>query len=94
MTSRYHLNSAAYTLQQLRDQLRPLTLIPSRKPLTVNLENQFDLLHKVGINALEDVLTALKTRKKTEVFSRESGIDIEYLNLLRREANSDLPNPV
>jgi len=94
MNSSYHLNPAAYTLQQLKDQLLSRTLIPSRKPLTVNINNQFDLLHKAGINTLEDLLTSLKTRKKIEEFSKKSGIDFDYLNLLRREVNSYLPTPI
>lgn len=94
MKTRYHLDSANYSLQQLRDNLSSRELIPSRQILKEELEDRFEVLGKRGILTLQDLLHALKDKKRIEDFSKSSGISFEYLNLLRREANSYLPNPV
>jgi replicative superfamily II helicase len=94
MKTCYHLDAANYSLMQLRDNLSSRELIPSRQALKEGLEDKFEILGKMGILTLQDLLLALKTKKRIEDFSNSSGISFEYLNLLRREANSYLPNPV
>lgn len=69
-------------------------LIPSRKPLKVDMSAKFALLRNVGIQSLDDLLSRLKNKQGIEETAAESGISVEYLTLLRREANSYLPNPV
>lgn len=63
-------------------------------PLKEDLETNFQILEGKGIKTLGDLITALKNNKKIGEISSLSGISEEYLTLLRREANSYLPNPV
>jgi len=81
-------------LQQLKTNLLSRELIPSRMALKKDLESRFNILEKMGILNLQDLINSLKNKKKLESFSSSAGISVDYLTLLRREANSYLPNPV
>ena len=94
MNAYYHIDSRKYTLQQLKMNLLSRELIPSRKVLKEDIERRFKILEKMGILNLQDLINALKNKKKMEIFSSSSGISVDYLTLLRREANSYFPNPV
>lgn len=94
MNAHYHIDSRKYTLQQLKMNLLSRELIPSRKVLKEDIERRFKILEKMGILNLQDLINALKNKKKMEIFSSSSGISVDYLTLLRREANSYFPNPV
>lgn len=57
------------------------------------LEHKFQILAEVGIKMLRDLISALKDKKRLVCLPALTGIDEDYLNLLRREANGYLPNP-
>jgi hypothetical protein len=78
----------------MKEDLIGRNLIPSRISLKEGLEAKFDLLQREGIHTLSDLISALKNNKKLEELSTRTGINENYLVLLRREANSYLPNPV
>jgi hypothetical protein len=69
-------------------------MIPSRISLKDHLDERFKTLEINGITNLKELIDALKTKPKIEHFSIETGLTIEYLTLLKREAKSYLPNPV
>lgn len=94
MAASYHLDPEGYSLGKMKEDLVSRVLIPSREPLKVGLEEKFSILEDKGIKSLDDLLKALKNRNDLENISTETGIEIDYLVLLRREANSYFPNPV
>ena len=94
MTGRYHIDPKAYSIHQLKQDLESRDLIPSREPLKEGIQDKFDVLEAVGYKNLEDLIVALKNKKKLEVLAGSTGIELNYLILLRREVNSYLPNPV
>jgi hypothetical protein len=69
-------------------------LIPSRQPLKIGLDENFKLLQEQGWENLADLKDALKSKERIEDISEKTGIDNNYLTLLRREVNSYFPNPV
>jgi len=69
-------------------------MIPSRVSLKDELDERFKILEINGITNLKELIEALKTKQKIELFSKETGLTIEYLTLLNREAKSYLPNPI
>jgi hypothetical protein len=69
-------------------------LIPSRRPLLDGLEEKIMRLEKAGIHSLHALLAYLNDRRRIEELSDLTGIELTYLNLLRREVNSYFPNPV
>jgi nucleotidyltransferase/DNA polymerase involved in DNA repair len=58
------------------------------------LQSRFSTIHSAGVNTLEDLIGVLKSKPKVEDFSKKTGLSIDYLTLLKREASSYLPNPV
>jgi len=94
MAAFYHIDTSKYSLQEMKEDLLSRDLIPSRLPLKEGLTSNFQILEGEGIQTLGDLISALKNKKKIGEFSSASGISEKYLTLLRREANSYLPNPV
>ncbi len=94
MPNVYHLDIEKYTLQKFKSGLKSRKMIPSRISLKDNLDERFRLLETQGISNLKELIDTLKTKPKIELFSKETGLSIDYLSLLRREAKSFLPNPV
>ncbi len=94
MTIRYHLDPDQYSLEAFQHSLSSREMIPSRVVLKEELPHRFQLLADQGIASLGDLLVALKTKAKREKFSEETGLPVEYLTVLNREAKSYLPNPV
>jgi hypothetical protein len=94
MKSSYHIDPKEFSLQYLEENLTSRELIPSRKALVEDIHSKFKLLGDIGIQTLDDLLRSLKNKKGIEEVSGKTGISLDYLTLLRREANSYLPNPV
>jgi hypothetical protein len=94
MSASYHIDTSKYSLQEMKKDLLDRDLIPSRQPLKDDLEINFQILESAGIHTLGDLISALKKKAKIGELSSRLGISENYLTLLRREANSYLPNPV
>ena len=94
MTSQYHIDLEKFSLQRFKTSLESRELIPSRSSLKDDLDERFRILEVNGISNLSELIGALKTKPKIAAFSQETGLTIEYLTLLNREAKSYLPNPV
>ena len=94
MVNQYHIDIEKYSLQKFKDNLKSRDMIPSRLSLKDELDERFMKLEIKGITNLKELVDALKTKPKIELFSNETGLTIEYLTLLKREAKSYLPNPV
>ena len=91
---RYHADLSKISLDDFADSLRTRKMIPSRLALKDDLEHRFTLLKARGLKSMADVLSALKAKVSLALIASETGLSLEYLNLLRREINSYLPSPV
>ncbi len=94
MGAQYYIDSEKYSLDKFHSSLESRELIPSRQLLKQNLKDYFDLLRLSGINNLSDLLTILGSKSKLTAFAKKTSIPIDYLTLLRREANSYFPTPI
>ena len=94
MKERYYIDLQKYDLQKFKKSLKGRSLTPSRVILKENLDERFEVISKQGIETLKELIDALKNKQKTENFSEQSGLSIDYLTILKREASSYLPNPV
>ena len=94
MKKNYHIDLSEYSLEKFKNNLKSREVIPSRVSLKVGLDEKFAVLKDKGIRSLKDLIDVLKTKTKIDLFSKETGLTIAYLILLRREAKSYLPNPV
>ena len=94
MGNQYHIDIEKYSLQKFKNNLSSREMIPSRVSLKDELDERFKILEINGIKNLKELIDVLKTKPKIELFSKETGLTIEYLTLLKREAKSYLPNPI
>jgi hypothetical protein len=94
MRNQYHIDLEKYSLQKFKSNLKSRDMIPSRVSLNDEVDERFKILEINGITNLKILIGVLKTNLKIELFSKETGLTIEYLTLLNREAKSYLPNPI
>ncbi|MEI6681530.1 MAG: hypothetical protein WCO44_02820 [Bacteroidota bacterium] len=58
------------------------------------MTSAFNLIKSKGIHSLADLLKELKTKPKIEKFAKDTALSVEYLTMLRREANSNFSAPL
>ena len=94
MSNQYQIDLKKYSLQKYKKSLQSRDMIPSRKSLKGELDARFRILEERGIENLKELIDALKTKQKIEQFSKETGLSIQYLTLLNREARSYISKPI
>jgi hypothetical protein len=94
VSDQYHIDLKKYRLQDFKYNLQSRELVPSRRVLKINLDEKFQILAENGITNQKELIDTLKTKQKREQFATKTGLTVEYLTLLNREAKSYLPNPV
>jgi len=94
MKDNYFVDTDKFSLDKFRNILKTKEILPGRIVLKDKIEERFDLIKSKGVNSLSDLLDSLKTKQKIDKFSKETEIDIDYLTILRREANSYISVPV
>jgi len=94
MKAHYHIDLETISLLEFKNNLESRDMIPSRASLKEELDDRFGILEDAGITNLKELVSVLKTKPNIEKFSKETGLSIQYLTLLSREARSYLPNPV
>ncbi len=92
--TRYYIDPEKYSLDKFQSSLDSRELIPSRQMLKKNLKKYFDILRLSGIRNLADLLSVLSSKSKIGNFAENTGLTIDYLTLLRREAKSYFSSPV
>lgn len=81
------------SLDDLRERIKSTDLVPSRAVLIGEIDTVFDKLKQQGLQTWLDLQKAIKNPKKIEDFAKKSGIDFQYLVLLRREIEGYPPKP-
>lgn len=81
------------SLDDMRERIISTDLVPSRAVLMEEIDTVFDKLKHQGLQTWLDLQIAIKNPKKIEDFAKKSGIDFEYLVLLRREIEGYHPKP-
>ena len=89
----YYRDLKAISLTDYQAILENADLLPSRRVLQEDVAARFAILRAQGLVSVADVQSTLKTKAKVQAFARESGLDEEYLAVLRREINSLQPKP-
>ncbi|MBC8375863.1 MAG: DUF4332 domain-containing protein [FCB group bacterium] len=94
MVAQYYIDPKKYSLEKFRISLESRELIPSRQILKNNLKQYFDILASSGIKNISELLAVLGSKPKIAEFAEKTGLSVEYLTILRREANSYFPTHV
>jgi len=90
---KYYIDENSIDLDALQDRLQSTDLIPSQEPLLDRLSENMTSLTGAGIQSLADLRLALKTTKSLEELAKKSGVEVGYLQLLRRAINGFFPKP-
>ena len=94
MAEQYHVDLEQFSLERFRHILETGKVLPSRKILKEKIPERFAILESMGIRNLKELIGTLRTKKKGERFSLESGLPQDYLNMLKRQTRIYTPNPV
>jgi len=90
----YYLDLGTYSLTKLKNLFKTTRLLPSQQILLEKIDEKFTCLEENGIENLEQLQRALKTKSAIQFFSKATGLPIDYLTVLRREVNSYQPKPI
>jgi hypothetical protein len=90
---KYTLDPGTVTMERFLELVRSKKLIPSRICLKEQIEERFRRLMKHGIRDLGQLIASMGSRGKLNGLALETGIPVEYLVLLKREAGSYLSRP-
>ncbi|MFB0920737.1 MAG: DUF4332 domain-containing protein [Oscillospiraceae bacterium] len=82
------------SIDEYKEFLKSITLIPSRKSLQQNIDAIFSKIQASGISTLSELEKALSSPQKLRTFSVKTGISEDYLTLLKRELGCLEPKPV
>jgi len=91
---KYNLDLEKLSVEIYRSILKNQNLLPSRKILLQNIDENFAFFERKEIQYVSQLRRSLSTPKKIASFSAESGISEEYLAILKREMNSLEQKPV
>lgn len=84
----YAINLALIPLAAYLALLKTQPLLPSRQPLLLSLDARFTAIARQSVATVADLKQRLATPAKLAAFAQATGIDGEWLNLLRRELGS------
>ena len=94
MCDAYYLDLMSFTLEKFKILLLSEEMIPSRRILLEDTDECFNILHEMGVYSLQDLISTLGCKQKRENFSHRSGLSLNYLTILWREAKSYHPKVV
>ncbi|MCH4890936.1 DUF4332 domain-containing protein [Acidaminobacter sp. JC074] len=89
----YGFNLKGISLKEFKTILKESYLIPSMRVLLEDLDKHLDLLTDYGIENMSEFYLQSKTKKKAEVLAEKTGMDLDYMIVLRRMVSSYIPKP-
>ena len=91
--SKYYVDLSKFSLEKLGHRIKNTRLPPGHRILQENIDERFSCISKNGIENLEQLQKALKTKSDVQSFADDTGLPLDYLTVLRREVNSFQPKP-
>ena len=90
----YSVNISKISVNQYMGMLKNQNLLPSRKILLENLEDNFNKISAMKIDNLDELKKNISSAQKLSAFSEKTGISENYLTILKREIGSLEQKPV
>jgi hypothetical protein len=87
----YYIDPVKTTLDALLSRIMETDLVPSRAVLKEEISENFNKLKTNGIQTMAELRKAVKNPKSIETLAEKTGINSEYLTLLRREVEGYFP---
>ncbi len=85
--------AARTSLEDLQDRILSSDLIPSHEPLRDGLAAKLAAIQAAGVQNAAELLVTLKSARSSAALATSTGIDLTYLQLLRRAVNGFFPKP-
>jgi hypothetical protein len=79
----YNIDAENISLDELRKRIEETDLVPSRASLLNGIKVKFNALEQQGITTLTRLRNELKNAKHLEAVSKLTGIEKQYLIILR-----------
>ena len=89
----YHMNAETISLDDLRRRIETTDLVPSRTSLKDQIGEKMQVLEMQGIKTLAALRVELRNPRRLAALAQATGLDADYLNLLRREIEGYFPQP-
>ena len=89
----YYIDAGKVSLDDLKKRIEDTDLVPSRASLLDGIDLKLKALEQQGITTLANLRNELKNSKRLEAVSNATGIETQYLVLLRREIEGYFPKP-
>jgi hypothetical protein len=90
----YHIDAEKVSLDDMQQRIKAADLVPSRVSLQDEIGLKMKALKKQGIQTLADLRHELKSAQRRATLAKATGIEAQYLVLLRREIEGYFPEPV
>lgn len=91
---KYNLDMERLSVQSYKEQLKWQNLLPGRKILLQNIDENFAMFEKKGIMNVSQLKKILSSPQKIATVAVDCGITEEYLFILKREMSSLEQKPV
>lgn len=89
----YYIDLKGITIDKYKEILKTAELIPSWKILENDIDKNLDIIKKSNIKNLDELLTTLKDKDKVKEFSKQTGLQENYLAVLKRVVNGYRQKP-
>ena len=90
----YHIDLSRIPIAEFFGTLREGSISPGRRILLERQQERHAAIHGAGVESRSELTERLKTKPKLSAFAAETGLSVEYLTILRRQALSYLPKPL
>ncbi|THB66745.1 MAG: DUF4332 domain-containing protein [Desulfovibrio sp.] len=92
--SNYHMDLNQLSLDWYQETLRAKELMPGRRVLHDSLDERFAAIRGKGVETLGQLVEAMRTKPRLQNFALLTGLEEQYLVILKRDAMSYIPQPV
>ena len=89
----YYIDLENISIDNYKEILKSADLLPSRMILKSSIDYNFDLIKKQNVRNIDELMKMLKNKRKLQDFSKQSGLNEDYLTILIREIKSYRQNP-
>ena len=90
----YSIDLSKISIDRYKEILKNQNLLPGRRMLLENLDNNFDRITNAGVRNLAELKSSLSSKQKLSAFAEKTGISEDYLTILKREMGSLEQKPV
>jgi len=91
---RYAPDLSRLAIEDYKEHLKGIDLLPSRKILLNSIEENFSAISGSGISDVQTLMKEIATPAKMTAFSERTCIDLNYIKILKREVGSLMPKTV